>query len=339
MLLSAASVIIVECAMHSQEIPHAANSKFSVNVEVVNVFVTVRDKKGKIVKDLLQEDFALTEDDRAQIIRYFSRESDLPLTIGLIVDTTPSESNMLEDERNASRIFLNNMLRPGTDNAFLIQFGNGVELLQDLTSSREELERALNQLERHGMETARGGRGGAGPNSTLLSDSIYLASNEIMKSQQGRKALIILGDGDHIGDRMEMAVTAAQQADTLIYAIRIWDRNFGGNGGGLRGIFGMPPIGGPGGGGPGGPGPVGGRGLSDGKENLQKLASQTGGRYFEATRKNALGQIYSAIEEDLRSQYSLGYTPDDSARKGYRKIKIRIQRKGMIVQSRDGYYR
>jgi VWFA-related protein len=347
MLFCAASMIIGQRVIHSQEIPRAASPNFSVNVEVVNVFVTVRDKKGKIVNDLMREDFTLGEDGRMQIIRYFSRESDLPLTIGLIVDTTPSESNMLEEERNASRIFLNSLIRAGTDNAFLIQFGNEVELLQDLTSSREKLERALNRLERHEMGaggTGRGGRGGLGPNSTVLADSVYLASDEIMKPQQGRKALIILGDGDHIGDRMEMAITAAQQADTIIYAIRIYDRNFGGGGGGLIGVIGMPPMGGPrggraGGSGPGGPVPGGNRGLSDGKDNLKKLSGQTGGRYFEATKKETLEEIYRQIEEDLRSQYNLGYTPDDSARKGYRRIKISVQKKGLVVHGREGYYR
>jgi VWFA-related protein len=357
-LSSVALIIMGDFVLRPQETPRKASPTFSVDVEVVNVFVTVRDQKGNIVKDLAQEDFTLNEDGRTQTIRYFSRESDLPLTLGLIVDTTPSESNMLEAERTASRIFLNKMLRPGKDNAFLIQYSHEVELLQDLTSSRERLEAALNLLERHELRNAGGRRGGAGrprgagqpggpsPYATVLADAVYLASDEIMKSQQGRKALIILGDGDHIGDREELAITAAQQADTLIYAIRIYDKNFGGSGGGWRNIARIPRIGGPGGGQPGGgpgggppgPGPGSGRDRSYEKENLQKLSGKTGGAYFEATKKETLEQTYGKIEEELRSQYSLGYTPDANARSGYRSIKIAVRKEGMVVHGREGYY-
>jgi len=172
-----------------------------------------------------------------------------------------------------------------------------------------------------------------------------------MKKQQGRKALFILGDGDHIGNREEMAIAAALRADTLIYAIRIYDKNFGG-GGGWRSLGQIPGMGGPDmgrggrGGGPGG-GPGGGRGgrgsgggpnPADGKKNLQILSSRTGGAYFEVGKKETLERIYGKIEEELRSQYSLGYAPDASAQSGYRRIKIDVQKKGLVVQGREGYY-
>jgi VWFA-related protein len=271
---------------------------------------------------------------------------------------------MLEEERRASRTFLKKMLRPEKDKAFLIQYSNEVELLQDLTSSSEKLDAALNLLERHefggrgGRGGGRGRAGGAGrpagrnPYATVLSDAVYLASDEIMKKQQGRKALFILGDGDHIGNREEMAIAAALRADTLIYAIRIYDKNFGGGGGGWRSLGQIPGMGGPDmgrggrGGGPGG-GPGGGRGgrgsgggpnPADGKKNLQILSSRTGGAYFEVGKKETLERIYGKIEEELRSQYSLGYAPDASAQSGYRRIKIDVQKKGLVVQGREGYY-
>jgi VWFA-related protein len=357
-LLGAASIVVGTRFLHSQDSPQAVRPKFSVDVEVVNVFVTVRDKKGAIVKDLTREEFTLSEDGRPQAIQYFSRESDLPLTIGLVVDTTPSESNMLEEERSASRVFLNNMLRPEKDTAFLIQYGNEIELLQDVTSSREKLEKALNLLQRHSLERNNRGRGRSMPQqptgrrresdpyATVLADAVFLASGEIMGLQEGRKALIILGDGDHVGDRMEEAITAAQKADTLIYAIRIYDKDFGagGRGSGRPGEPGrFPPGGGPGGripggGGGGGPFPGGGRERSDGKENLQTLSRRTGGAYFEVSKKETLEKIYSQIEEELRSQYSLGYTPEANARDGYRRIEVGIKRKDTIVHGRDGYY-
>jgi VWFA-related protein len=336
-------------ALRAQESSHVKKPLFSVDVKVVNVFVTVRDKKGNIVRDLTMEDFTLSEDGRPQTIRYFSRESDLPLTIGLIVDTTPSESNMLDVERTTSRAFLSKMLRSEKDKAFLIQYSSEVELLQDLTSSRKKLDAALNRLEPHGFEDRGGGnngggRGGAGPSrgpsqyATVLADAVYLASDEIMKSQEGRKALIIIGDGDHVGSREEMAITAAQEADTLIYAIRIYDKKFGGSSGGGQTMSGIPGIGGLGRGGPGGGPPGGGSDRSYKKKNLQRLSKLTGGAYFEVTKNETLEQIYGKIEEELRSQYSLGYTPGTNASNGYRKIKIDVQKKGMVVRGREGYY-
>jgi VWFA-related protein len=368
LLLSTASLIMGNPILNLQNVMSAEGAKISVRVDIVNVFATVHDKKGKIVKDLMLEDFTLSEDSREQTLQYFSRESELPLTVGLIVDTTPSESNMLEAERNAGGVFLASILRPGTDNAFIIQYGNEVELLQDLTSSREKLEKALDHLEQHSLRSSSGARGNSGQrggkpmgrsgaDSTVLADAVFLASDEILQPQQGRKALIILGDGDHIGDRMDMAIAAAQKADAIIYAIRIYDKDFGGNGGGWRNIVSFPPMGNPGGGNGGGPGggpsggpgggpgrgsgdggPSGGPNRSDGKENLKNLAAKTGGAYFEAAKRETLEEIFIKIEEELRSQYSLGYAPDAAARSGYRKIKIGVKKKGMVVHGRDGYY-
>lgn len=351
-MFPALAAILFGAALFAQAGPAPADPKFSAGVEVVNVFVTVRDKKGAIVKDLARDDFTLSEEGRPQTIRYFTRESDLPLTVGLIVDTTPSESNMLEAERSASRAFLNKTLRPEKDKAFLIQFAEEVELIQDVTSSREKLDAALDQLESH-QRAGPGRAGGRGSSSTILADAISLAADEVMKPQPGRKALIILADGDHIGSRAEAAIAAAQRADTVVYAIRIWDKSFGGGGGGGGGAWrtlgripglGVPGAGGPGmggpgrgPGGPGGPGGGGPPGSRDAKE-MKEIAERTGGACFETSRKLSLEEIYGRIEEELRSQYSLGYTPEGDARAGYRKIKVAVAKKGMAVQARDGYY-
>jgi VWFA-related protein len=363
-LLGTASVIVGGRILSARGTPRAQLPKFSAETEVVEVFVTVRDKKGSIVKDLAKDEFTLSEDGQAQTISYFSRESDLPLTIGLLVDTTPSESNMLDVERRASLAFLNRMLRPEKDAAFLIQYYYETEVLQGLTSSREELEAAMGRLQSHGLGNQGGGRGGGPPGGrgqgppggtsgleTALADAVYLASEQFMKPQQGRKALLILGDGDHIGDRGKQAIAAAQQADTLIYTIRIYDKDFGANNGGWGTVIRIPgigsigggPGGGPGGqgGGPGGPpnrGPGGGMNQASGKKNLQELSKKTGGAYFDVGKNETLDQIYGKIEEELRSQYSLGYTPDANALNGYRRIKIGVQRKGMVVRGREGYY-
>ncbi len=338
------------------QVPPAQRPTFSTDVEVVNVLVTVRDKDGKVVRDLSQDDFVVTEDGRPQNIRYFFRESDLPLSIGLLVDTTPSESKMLDTERRASLAFLTSMLRPEKDVAFVAQYHQQFDLLQGFTSSIDDLTRAMWGLEAHalgGGPTPGSPQRPGGPSGyeTALADAVIRSSNDIMASQQGRKALFILGDGDHLGNRGEQAIADAQQAETLIYAIRIYDKALAAatGTGGLR-LPGGITIGGtgPGGGfggvgtGPGGGARPGGPGQSVDpsrwKENLQMLSKRTGGAYYEVGKKLTLDQIYAAIEEELRSQYTLGYTPDAQARPGYRRIKIEVRRKGVNVRAREGYY-
>lgn len=229
----------------------------SVNVKVVNVLATVRDKQGQIARSLTKDDFTIEEDDRPQTISYFARETDLPLTLGLLVDTSLSQRRVLDQERSASYTFLDQVLRVNKDLAFVIHFDREVELLQDLTSSRQKLQSALGLLqtpqptEERGSNSpgswpgsGRGGgggrRGGGGP-GTLLYDAVYLASNELMKQQQGRKALIILSDGVDTGSQetLASAVEAAQRADTLVYSILFTDEEAYGSRGGWGSRGGM----------------------------------------------------------------------------------------------------
>src|SRR5215472_13935892 len=230
------------------------NPTFSTEVKVVNIFATVRDKKGQIITDLAKEDFLLDEEGRPQTIQYFSRESDLPLTLGLLVDTSGSQRNVLADERSASYRFFDQILREDRDQAFVIHFDYEVELLQDLTSSRQKLEKALDDLrtQEPRLQRQSGGSypGGGGPypgaggyprgrrGGTDLYDSILLASNELMKKQSGRKALVMLTDGVDTGSKVSLgeAIEAAQKSDTLVYSILFADPsanygNYGGFGG------------------------------------------------------------------------------------------------------------
>ena len=351
-----------------------------VEVKVVTLPVTVRDKNGKIVRDLTKDDFTLQEDGRLQTIRYFSQDSNLPFTLGLLVDTSRSQTNVLDAERNASRGFFDQMLVQPKDTAFLIHFDREVELLQDLTSSREKLQAALELLKTPpGRDSSndpnsndpndsgdRRSRSGSHHGGTELYDAVFLASNELMKKQQGRKALIVLSDGVDRGSKtyLESAIESAQRADTIVYSIYFADsrREEGpgerpggmGRGGGTgRGGGGWPGGGGgwPGGGG-GYPGGGGGRGggqrhpeepHADGKKILQRISKETGGRFFEVSKKQSVGEIYNSIVEELRAQYNMGYTPDkDSAASGYHHIQLQVKRKDkdkdLSVQTRDGYY-
>jgi len=333
------------------------SATFSTGVKVVNLFANVRNKSGAIVKDLTKEDFQLSEDDRSQVIRYFSQESDLPLTLGLLVDTSGSQRRLIDEERAASYRFFEQVLRPEKDVAFVIHFDFDTELLQDVTPSRKLLEKALEELEvpvgqrqqqrgggrQQGGQQApfpfpggggrgrgRGGRGGRGPNNggggqqrgggTVLYDAVMLASDELMRKQSGRKALIVLSDGVDTGSKVSLstAVEAAQRADTLVYSILFEDPEMYGGGLGIgRRVA----------------------GLADGKKVLQQLSRETGGRFFEVSKKSPLAKVYDEIDEDLRHQYSIGYSPDRTEAPGaYHKIRLTTRQKGLIVQTREGYY-
>jgi VWFA-related protein len=320
----------------------------SVQVKVVNILATVRDKHSKLVDNLTKDDFTLTEDGRPQTLHYFTRETDLPLTLGLLVDTSMSQRRVLDQERSASHTFLDQMVRVQKDRAFIIHFDREVELLQDLTSSHEKLEAALGSLTtpqfmRSSNDPADQGSdtgGGSGRHhmggGTLLYDAVYLASDALMKKQQGRKALIVLSDGVDRGSKesLEIAVATAQRADTAVYSILYKDdQGYGWH----RGGFG---VGGPMGGGMGRPGRFPEQPRPDGKKILARISNETGGRLFEVSKKQSVDQIYSLIEEELRNQYSLGYTPErgGAPEGGYHKIQLTTKQKGLVVQCRDGYY-
>jgi VWFA-related protein len=280
------------------------------------------------------------------------------------VDTSGSERREIPDERRASIRFLEQVMRPDKDQAFVIHFDFEVELLEDLTNSREKLEKALNQLDTPqlqrqqqggqqgggsnypypgggypsgGQGGQRGGRGRSG-GGTDLYDAVYLAGDELMRKQKGRKAVILLSDGVDTGSKETLgsAVEAAQRADTLVYSILFEDPN--GYGNSNMGGFGGPRMGRRGGMG-GGRGGYPQMNRPDGKKILEQISRETGGRFFEVSRKWPIDKVFEAIEEDLRSQYNLGYTSDQAAtERGYRRIHLTTKQKGDVVQTREGYY-
>ncbi|HWR14207.1 MAG TPA: VWA domain-containing protein [Terriglobales bacterium] len=334
--------LLLSTLLVAQEIP-----TISVNVKVVNVLATVRDKQGRIVNSLAKEDFLLEEDGHPQVIKYFTRETDLPLTLGLLVDTSLSQLRVLDEERDASAAFVNDVLRADRDSAFLIRFDFDVELLQDLTTSPLKIQSALNELtspRRHDYSGTPVGQGGG----THFYDSVFLASDELMQKQKGRKALVILTDGVDQGSKVtiDRAVEAAQRADTVVYTVLFSDEQaYGGSRGGrphisIGGPWGRGGSGWPGSG-TGWPGGGGRGGVShgDGKKVLERISRETGGRMFEVTAKQNVTQIYSAIQDELRNQYNLGYSSDQpTGGNDYRKIKLITREKGYKVQARDGYY-
>jgi VWFA-related protein len=352
----AASAAPAAATVPSAQGPAGPVTTMSVNAKVVNLPVTVRDKKGKIVRDLTKDDFDLEEDGKPQAIRYFSQETNLPLTIGLLVDTSMSERDNMDRERAASRSFLDQMITRPQDRAFVIHFDREVELLQDLTSDHGKLEKAVglidtersvdNSTNNQGSGQTQRGHGGG----TALYDAIFLACDEIQKKQTGRKAIVVLSDGEDRGSKetMNEAVESAQKAETVVYTIYIGghEENSGynpgmGRHGGMGG--GYPGGGYPGGGYPGGY-PRGGNyprqqeNHPNGKKIMQEIADQTGGRYFEAKKKDSVDDDYAQIAEELRTQFMLGYTPPKDQTSGYHSIHLTTKKKDMTVQTRQGYY-
>lgn len=335
-----------------------------VNVKVVTMAVTVRDKHGAIVPNLTKDDFMLSEDGRAQTIKYFNLDTKLPLTLGLLVDTSMSQRNVLDSERTASEHFLDQMMTDARDKAFLIQFDREVDLLADVTPDKSKLRAAVGQLgapqfhntsDSQDSDDSSHRMSGGG---TTLYDAIYLASNEVLSKQPDRKALIVLTDGVDRGSKESLfsSIEAAQRANTVVYAIYFKGQEGGNNNnqypgrrrGGMGG-GGWPGGGGYPGGGGGWPGGGGGSGSRtgrptegtriDGKKVLEQICGETGGHMFEANKKDSVDQIYTNIADELRAQYMLGYTPDkQSTDSGYHKITLTAKKKDLFVQTRQGYY-
>jgi VWFA-related protein len=325
----------------------------TVNAKLVNLPVIVRDKKGALVQNLTRSEFALSVDGHPETIRYFDKDNNLPLTLGLLVDISGSVRSALDNERTASEAFLDQMMTAPADRtpdqAFLIQFAHETELLQDLTSSRPRLHEALNQVgttspdESRNDQNSNGGNSGYGGygrhgghhgGGTTLYDAIFLASDSLMQKQHGRKALVVLTDGDDRGsmETLARAIAAAQRAETVVYAIHFKgeQHGYGGHhGGGFGGRGGYP-----------GGGQRGGENHPDGKKILEQITSETGGRMFEVSGKQTFTTIYTQIAEELRSQYRLGYTPDAAtAAGGFHRVELTVPKdKKLIVQTRDGYY-
>ena len=279
----------------------AIEPTFTASVKIVDIFASVRTKSGQIVNNLTKDDFVLLENGRPQEIRYFSRESDLPLAVGLLIDTSMSQEKVLNAERGAILRFLDQVLRETKDKLFIMQFDMAVQVKQKLTSSRRALEEVLNYVDtpsRRELSIQSGG-------GTLLYQAIFQAVTDVLKNQLNRKALIVLSDGEDFGSEKTLteAIEAAVKADTLVYSIY-----FTGTGGG------------------------------DGRGVLRRLAQGTGAGFFEVTKKQSIEQIFDAIQEELRGQYDLGFVSDQPTRLSeFRTLKLATKPKGLMVQARERY--
>jgi len=286
--------------------PGQEPATFSTDVKVVDVLASVRNKKGEFIRDLAKDDFQLLEDGRPQMVRYFSQETNLPLTLGLMVDTSMSQQRVMSAERGASFRFFDQVLS-AKDKAFIVQFDLNVQVRRSLTSSLRDLQESLALVDTPSRKELQAQSGGG----TLLYDAMVTASDEIMKKLPGRKALIVLSDGVDFGSTFTLteSVEAALRTDTLIYSILFSD----------EGAYGF---------------------LSpDGRHAMEQMAKQTGGKFFEVSKKQTIDQIFELIQEELRSQYNLGYVSDKPVQiSEFRKIQLTTKQKGLTVQARERYW-
>ena len=284
-----------------------------LSTRIVGVSAVVLDNRNEPVKGLTKDDFTLKEDGKEQEIRYFSQDSDLPLTLVLMVDTSTSQKMFIQDETDASAKFFKVMLTRPTDRAALVQFDYNVLQLQQMTNQVVALENSLGFLSMpHAGPSSGPSRGG-----TLLYDAIIAASQVELGKERGRRAMVILTDGEDHGSRysMEQAIAAAQRADVVIYSVYYSGEAF---------ANGMPH--------PRNPNQV------DGRAVLKDISSATGGHVFTVETKTPLDLIFTQIADDMRLQYQIGYTPPESTPGSYHKIELKSNVKHLSVQARVGYY-
>ena len=298
----------------------AQDEPIRVDVNLVSILASVRGKGGTLISNLEQSDFKIYEDGKEQKIKNFTRETDLPLTLGLLVDTSESQERLIQTEQRAASQFFSKVIRP-KDQAFLLQFGAEAELLQDLTNSSRLLEKGLDQLR---LSVPVGGlHPGPVPTmqnqaGTILYDAVYLAANDELKREVGRKAVVLITDGVDTGSKIsrDKSIEAAQKGDVMIYSIYYVDRAAYGGG------FGSISFGGGG-----------------GEAELRRMSSETGGQVFQVDRNHSLDDIFREIQDEMRSQYAITYQPPNPNRDGtYHKIDIKLANKDYKPQARKGYY-
>jgi len=321
-LMLAAFVLVASAQSNSAPAQDQDQSleTLKVNVNVVQLFFNVKDKKGGLIASLTKNDFDIAEDGKPQTIKYFAAESDLPLTLGILIDSSGSQARVLDMEKQIGGNFLAEILRE-KDLAFVIGFDVNVDLLQDFTNSVSALKKGMNvaRINTGGGGGVIPGMGGGpvptanGPRGTLLYDAVYLAAHDELAQQVGRKAMILLTDGEDQGSQLKLvdAIEAAQKSDSIVYVLLCADRGFYGGFGGYSG-----------------------------DSQMKKLTSETGGRVIEVGNKyDKLKDAFDQISRELRSQYNIGYSPTNAKLDGtFRKVEIHSKNKDYKIQSRLGYY-
>jgi len=292
----------------------ANTTTLSVNVNLVNLYFSARDKDG-FITNLRKDDCLIAEDHVPQTIKNFTQEKNLPLTIGILLDTSGSQMNVLPLEKESGSTFLRDVLT-SKDEAFLISFDINVDLLSDYTNRASEISRAMNKAQINTGAGTGSVTGNGDPRGTLLYDAVYLAASDKLRMEAGRKIIVMLTDGGDQGSQetLKTATEAAQKANAIVYVILIADHAFYGGG------FGSINL------------------ADSGARDMERLASDTGGRVINVGHDGRkLEDAFNQIQEELRTQYLLSYTPTNAKADGsYRKINLNCGK--LKVQTRAGYY-
>jgi len=290
-----------------------------VNVNVVQLFFNVKDKHGALIPNLTKDEFQIAEDGSPQTIKYFKAETDLPLTLGILIDSSGSQLRVLDMEKEVGGAFLKQILTD-KDLAYVMDFNIDAELVQDYTRDVHRLQAALNKVKINtGYTTGPMPGAGGGPvptaasRGTVLYDAVYLSAHDMLAKEVGRKAMILLTDGEDEGSQLKIkdAIEAAQKADSIVYVLLCADRGFYGMQGGFY----------------------------SGEGDMRKLTEQTGGRVINVGNKfDKLKEAFDQVAAELRSQYNIGYTPTNTKQDGsYRKLEIK-SKQNYKIQARAGYY-
>jgi len=294
-------------------VPPAAGSIKSTSA-VVNVYAIVHDRHGHLVPNLDKTDFELRENGAPQQIGYFSRETSVPLSVGVLIDTSPSQGRLLAEEQDSAKLFLRSILQ-AADQGFVIHFDVDVELLQDFTNAPDLLMHAVDEMRINetGQSILPASQATSHPGATRLYDAVYLASNELMKTRYGRKVLVLVTDGEDQGSRIDWrgSLEAAEKADVIVYSIAIRDPDF-------YLLTGLP---------------------YHGSARMEKLSLETGGRTIRVESGRSIGGAFEQVSAELRAEYLLAYSPADSNRGGpFRTIQLRVPGHKYSVRTRHGYY-
>jgi len=290
---------------------------FKVSANLVDVIFNVKDKQGALVPHLTRNDCTVLEDKVPQTLKSFNVEFNLPLNIGILLDTSGSQTRVLPLEQEAAGEFLQEVLRQ-KDQAFALSVDVNVDILQDLTNSPRLLSRALNKAEINAPGSIGSGPvpTSQDPRGTVLYDAIYLASKEKMRDQTGRKALILLSDGQDEGSRHKIteAIAEAQKDNVMVYVILIADVE------GFSGFYGS----------------MGYTGFSA----MQRVTQETGGRVINVGHNpKKLEQAFQQIQDELRTQYVATYSSTNTKLDGtFRHLTVECKGDGMKTQLRKGYY-
>jgi VWFA-related protein len=291
------------------------------NVNVVSIFFNVKDKHGALMPNLTKNDFEVYEDGKQQPVKYFTPETNLPLTLGILIDSSGSQLRVLDMEKEVGGAFLKQILT-NKDEAYVIDFNIDASLLQDYTNDVRRLQNALNKVKINaGFTTGPIPGAGGGPvptapgsnRGTVLFDAVYLSAHDMLAKEVGRKAMILLTDGQDEGSQLKIkdAMEASQKADAIVYVLLCADR-------GSYFAGGMTYY---------------------GESDMKKLTEATGGRVINVGNNfDKLRDAFDQIAAELRSQYNIGYTPlNTKLDGGYRKLEIK-NKQNYKIQARAGYY-